>query len=104
MQRAGVIGLGDMGSGLAKNLIAHGFETTGFDLSAARMSAFVALGGRPAASPAEVGARADAAFVDAPVSGGFAGAQGGTPGSRPSCRRRDAWSCRPGTAASRSRR
>jgi len=132
MQRAGVIGLGDMGSGLAKNLIANGFETTGLDLSAARMQAFVALGGEPAASPAEVGARADAVFVmvmkgaqatavvlgadglittmqpgaaviltatvlpaeardlaaglegsgihliDSPVSGGFAGAQGGT--------------------------
>jgi putative dehydrogenase len=35
MQRAGVIGLGDMGSGLAKNLIGNGFETTGLDLSAA---------------------------------------------------------------------
>ena len=132
MQRAGVIGLGDMGSGLAKNLIANGFETTGLDLGAARMQAFVALGGQPAASPAEVGARADAVFVmvmngaqakavvlgadglistmqpgsaviltatvlpaearalaaglegsgihliDSPVSGGFAGAQGGT--------------------------
>ena len=31
--RAGVIGLGDMGSGLAKNLIANGFETTGLDLA-----------------------------------------------------------------------
>ena len=30
--KAGVIGLGDMGSGLAKNLIANGFETCGFDL------------------------------------------------------------------------
>ena len=63
MQRAGVIGLGDMGSGLARNLIARGSETTGLDLSAARVEAFVALGGRPAANPAEVGARADAVFV-----------------------------------------
>ena len=37
MQRAGVIGLGAMGSGLAKNLIAHGStveaaaRSTGFD-------------------------------------------------------------------------
>jgi 3-hydroxyisobutyrate dehydrogenase-like beta-hydroxyacid dehydrogenase len=63
MQRAGVIGLGDMGSGLARNLIRHGFETTGLDLSEARMSAFVAQGGRPAATPAELGAQADAVFV-----------------------------------------
>ncbi len=63
MQRVGVIGLGDMGSGLAKNLIAAGFETTGFDLSDTRMRAFEAMGGRPASSAAEVGAAADVAFV-----------------------------------------
>jgi 3-hydroxyisobutyrate dehydrogenase-like beta-hydroxyacid dehydrogenase len=63
MQRTGVIGLGDMGSGLAKNLIGKGFQTTGFDLSDARMSAFVAMGGKPAQSVAEVGAHADAVYV-----------------------------------------
>ena len=61
--RAGVIGLGDMGSGLAKNLIANGFETTGFDLSEARMAAFKDLGGNPATCVAEVGAASDAVFV-----------------------------------------
>ena len=63
MKRAGVIGLGDMGSGLAKNLIASGFETTGLDLSPARMEAFVAMGGRAASSVAEVGANSDAVYV-----------------------------------------
>ncbi len=63
MKRAGVIGLGDMGSGLARNLIRSGFETTGFDLSAPRMRAFVELGGRPAAGAREVGEHADAVFV-----------------------------------------
>ena len=61
--RAGVIGLGDMGSGLAKNLIAHGFEVTGFDLSEARMAAFREMGGKAAGSVAEVGATADAVYV-----------------------------------------
>lgn len=61
--RAGVIGLGDMGSGLAKNLIAAGFDTIGLDLSADRMAAFVDMGGRPAQTVAEVGANADAVFV-----------------------------------------
>lgn len=61
--RTGVIGLGDMGSGLAKNLIAHGFGTAGFDLDADRMAAFVAMGGEPLDSPAAVGAAADAVFV-----------------------------------------
>ena len=63
MKHAGVIGLGDMGSGLAKNLIANGIKTTGLDLSEARMSAFVEMGGTPAASVAEVGANADAVYV-----------------------------------------
>lgn len=63
MKRTGVIGLGDMGSGLAKNLIKQGFETTGFDLSEERMSAFAALGGQPAANIGEVGERSDAVFV-----------------------------------------
>jgi 3-hydroxyisobutyrate dehydrogenase-like beta-hydroxyacid dehydrogenase len=63
MKRGGVIGLGDMGSGLAKNLIAAGFATTGFDLSEARMAALVEMGGRPASSAREVGQNADAVFV-----------------------------------------
>jgi len=63
MQRVGVIGLGDMGSGLAKNLIKYGFETTGLDLSPDRMKAFEEMGGRPAANVAEVGANSDAVFV-----------------------------------------
>ncbi len=59
----GVIGLGDMGSGIARNLIKNGFEVTGLDLSADRMAAFADMGGKPAASAAEVGANADAVFV-----------------------------------------
>lgn len=61
--RVGVIGLGDMGSGLAKNLINSGFEVTGFDLSDMRMTAFQEMGGQTAASPAAVGENADAVFV-----------------------------------------
>lgn len=63
MLRAGVIGLGDMGSGLARNLIKNGFQTTGLDLSEARMSAFVEMGGKQARSVAEVGANSDAVYV-----------------------------------------
>lgn len=63
MLRMGVIGLGDMGSGLAKNLIAAGFETAGFDLSDTRLRAFAEMGGSAKASPAAVGAGADAVFV-----------------------------------------
>ena len=63
MKRTGVIGLGDMGSGLAKNLLKNGFAVAGFDLSRQRMDAFVEMGGLAAASAGEVGANADAVFV-----------------------------------------
>ncbi len=63
MKTIGVIGLGDMGSGLAKNLLASGFEVVGFDLSPERMQAFEQMGGLPATAPKDVGAKVDAAFV-----------------------------------------
>ena len=63
MLRAGVIGLGDMGSGLAKNLIKNGIATTGLDLSDERMNAFVKMSGTPAGSVAELGTNSDAVFV-----------------------------------------
>ena len=61
--KIGVIGLGDMGSGLAKNLIKNEFDVTGRDLKPDRMAAFLDMGGTPAASSAEVGMGADAVFV-----------------------------------------
>ncbi len=61
--RAGVIGIGDMGSGLAKNLMKHGFEVHGWDLKPDRMAAFVDMGGKACANAGEVGAQADAVFV-----------------------------------------
>ena len=61
--RVGVIGLGDMGSGLALNLIKAGHDVSGRDLKADRMAAFEAMGGSPAKTAAEVGAASDAVFV-----------------------------------------
>ena len=61
--KAGVIGLGDMGSGLAKNLIANGFETSGFDLSETRMADFAEMGGVACSGPGDVGRHADAVYV-----------------------------------------
>ncbi|MEL6809580.1 MAG: NAD(P)-dependent oxidoreductase [Pseudomonadota bacterium] len=63
MPSVGVIGLGDMGSGLARNLIKHGFETWGRDLIPERHNAFAKGGGHPVASTAEVGANSDYVFV-----------------------------------------
>lgn len=63
MQKVAVIGIGDMGSGLAKNLISHGFIVSGFDPDPKRSQAFEALGGRAAASAADAARGCDAAFV-----------------------------------------
>ena len=63
MMRTGVVGLGDMGSGLAKNLIKGGFATSGFDLSESRMKAFSDLGGAPAESVKDLAQKTDVAFV-----------------------------------------
>jgi len=63
MKKVGVIGLGDMGSGLAKNLIAHGFQTSGRDLIAQRAAALSSMGGHPLDSTGAVGAASDAVFV-----------------------------------------
>ncbi len=63
MKTVGVIGIGDMGSGLAKNLITNGYDTIGLDIDAPRMQAFVDMGGRPAETQAQVGAESDAVFI-----------------------------------------
>jgi putative dehydrogenase len=63
MPSVGVIGLGDMGSGIAKNLIANGFETWGRDLIDARQQAFVEMGGHAGSSTADVGVNAQYVFV-----------------------------------------
>ncbi|MEP4197087.1 MAG: NAD(P)-dependent oxidoreductase [Aliishimia sp.] len=59
----GVIGLGDMGSGLAKNLIANGHDVTGLDLSPDRMKALLKMGGVAATSVADVARNVEAVFV-----------------------------------------
>ena len=63
MKTVGVIGLGDMGSGLAKNLISSGFAVTGLDIDPNRMAAFASMGGVTEETPADVGKTADAVFV-----------------------------------------
>ena len=63
MKKVGVIGIGNMGSGLAKNLIKNGFATSGHDIDPARMKAFTEMGGQAANNAAEVGAFADAVFI-----------------------------------------
>ena len=63
MAKVGVIGLGDMGSGLAKNLIEAGFDVAGLDLSEERRAAFVKMGGTAVATPAALADDAEAVFI-----------------------------------------
>ncbi|MCP5118054.1 MAG: NAD(P)-dependent oxidoreductase, partial [bacterium] len=63
MKTVGIIGLGDMGSGMAKNLIQAGFPLVGFDLSEKRLAALEQMGGRRETSCAGVAAACDVVFV-----------------------------------------
>ena len=63
MRRVGLIGLGDMGMGMAKNLLKSGFELTGFDLRDTRLAELEQHGGAPAASCRAVGEKSDTVFV-----------------------------------------
>jgi len=63
MKQIGVVGVGDMGSGMAKNLLAAGFTVRGFDLKAERMDALKSMGGEAADSAASVGAGSQAVYI-----------------------------------------
>lgn len=63
MKTTGIIGIGDMGSGIALNLIKNGFQVTGTDLNQARRDAFEKIGGRLVSTVAEVAEASDAVYV-----------------------------------------
>lgn len=63
MKQVCVVGVGNMGSGLAKNLLAAGISVKGYDLLDERMQALDAMGGTTSASSAEAGEGSEAAFV-----------------------------------------
>ena len=63
MERVGVIGLGDMGIGMANNLLKNGFEVIGYDLQQERLQAFSRLGGKAATGCREVAESADTVFI-----------------------------------------
>ena len=63
MKKIGVIGLGDMGSGIALNLIKNGFKVFGSDLLPARQEAFKEMGGSLETSISNIGKKCDAVFV-----------------------------------------
>jgi 3-hydroxyisobutyrate dehydrogenase-like beta-hydroxyacid dehydrogenase len=62
-QPVGFVGLGEMGFGMARNLLDKGHDVLAFDTREAPLQAFVELGGRRAASLAEIGGACDRAMV-----------------------------------------
>jgi len=63
MKKVGVIGLGNMGMGMAKNLIKSGFSVIGFDLDDKRLLKLKENSGSTATSTVQIGEETDAVFV-----------------------------------------
>lgn len=63
MKNVGFVGLGNMGIGMAKNLLKKRFELTGYDLREERLKELCRLGGKPAASCRDVAENSEAVFV-----------------------------------------
>ncbi|WP_326957054.1 NAD(P)-dependent oxidoreductase [Amycolatopsis sp. NBC_01286] len=63
LARIGVIGLGMMGGGMARALLAAGFEVTAYNRTAAKAAPLAAAGARIAASPAEAAADVDVVLL-----------------------------------------
>jgi putative dehydrogenase len=63
VKRIGIVGLGNMGIGMAKNLVEAGFPLSGFDLRQERKEMLSELGGTSVASISAVGENSDCVFV-----------------------------------------
>ncbi len=62
-KHVGLIGLGEMGMGMARNLLAAGFPLTGLDLRAERMALLQEAGGAAADNAAQLGRVADVVIL-----------------------------------------
>lgn len=63
MKNIGIIGLGDMGIGMAANLIKNNFNLIGFDLSKERLNKLSDLGGTTANDYKEIAENSDVVFI-----------------------------------------
>ena len=63
LHRIGVIGLGSMGRPMGRNLVLHGHDVWGFDISAAATTTAAAEGIKPAAGPAAIAADCELVLV-----------------------------------------
>ncbi|MDB5409418.1 MAG: 6-phosphogluconate dehydrogenase NAD-binding protein [Rhodospirillales bacterium] len=65
-RQVGIVGLGIMGSAIARNILASGAVVAGFDIDAARLAELGAQGGTVAASAAEVAGAAEIVLTSLP--------------------------------------
>ena len=63
MDKIGIIGLGNMGMGIAKNVIKDGYQAVGYDLRKTCLKELVSHGGEAAKSVDQVGQFCDVVFV-----------------------------------------
>lgn len=63
MAKVGLIGVGNMGMGMARNILKAGHELTVYDVRTAPLETLAHAGARAATSPKEVGNNADAVFL-----------------------------------------
>ena len=63
MKRVGIVGIGDLGIGLAANILKKGYPLTGFDLRRDRLESLASIGGEAGSSPREVAEKSDTVFV-----------------------------------------
>ena len=63
MTKVGLIGVGNMGMGMSRNILKAGHELTVYDVRPEPLETLEKEGARPAASPREVGNAADSVFI-----------------------------------------
>ena len=63
MEKIGIIGLGNMGMGIAKNVIKGGYTAMGYDLREECLKEIVSHGGEAAESVSQVSQLSDVVFV-----------------------------------------
>ena len=63
MARVGLIGVGNMGTGMSRNILKAEHELTVYDVRSEAMETLVQEGARAAASPRDVGIAVDAVFI-----------------------------------------
>lgn len=63
MKNVGIIGIGDMGMGMANNFLKAGYTVRGFDINSERLKTFSEKGGIACTDCANVGEEADVVFL-----------------------------------------